>query len=49
MKNYLATHIFKSEEMKKKFMDFVTFVILKKRLKKRCDRCKSKMLGYYGR
>ena len=24
MKNYLATHIFKSEEMKKKFMDFVT-------------------------
>ena len=24
MKNYLATHVFKSEEMKKKFMDFVT-------------------------
>ena len=47
MKNYLATHIFKSEEMKKKFMDFVTSTPHED-LKKGVT-CKSKMLGYYGR
>ena len=47
MKNYLATHIFKSEEMKKKFMDFVTSTPhedLKKALNKKSNKIKIKNL-----